>query len=567
MKKTLLFLCLMYASLSFSQRLDRKIAQSSDLVVSINGNNILDLLDIHLFDNSSFGKKVLKSVNRKRKEKVNSVADIGFSLKNKSYYAFKQTDSINYHTFVMNLNSANDFEKVIGESKQKKIIKENGINILQNTKDITIWNDHTLLLVIADRSYSYFRKNKERLIKSHVWESKSFYKLKKHLAKKWTKEYALNSFNEKNKSIRNNSSYLKSINKKAIASLWIRSYSDLVNSALKKNMGFLLKKLANDKDTLKNKYTVESMVAHLFVNKNDITFSTEIFFNNALAKSLRKIYNSKLNKSFLNYIDTNKALSYLSFSINTSNLLKEYPNIIVNTYGSLFPKIKEEATVASDLINLFLDEEAIGKLVTGDAVLILNDLKEEEVNYTTYDYDKDFKKTENVKTKKELRPSFLFMLGTENKDLITKLSLLSAKHNTTTTYDKYFKVSSLKEKLPIDLFFTTKDGIFFVTNSEKQIKDIANDTFVSNVKKHQSLLRKNSSVAYIDINGILAKLPRNSNSYEVKLATKVMTTFKEVYITTGSVKGKRMKSELKINLKESSKNPLEVLLDLFEDIK
>ncbi|XKW98078.1 hypothetical protein R8G64_06200 [Tenacibaculum maritimum] len=46
-----------------------------------------------------------------------------------------------------------------------------------------------------------------------------------------------------------------------------------------------------------------------------------------------------------------------------------------------------------------------------------------------------------------------------------------------------------------------------------------------------------------------------------------MTTFKEVYITTGSVKGKRMKSELKINLKESSKNPLEVLLDLFEDIK
>ncbi|MFL0169847.1 hypothetical protein V2646_05015, partial [Tenacibaculum maritimum] len=436
MKKTLLFLCLMYASLSFSQRLDRKIAQSSDLVVSINGNNILDLLDIHLFDNSSFGKKVLKSVNRKRKEKVNSVADIGFSLKNKSYYAFKQTDSINYHTFVMNLNSANDFEKVIGESKQKKIIKENGINILQNTKDITIWNDHTLLLVIADRSYSYFRKNKERLIKSHVWESKSFYKLKKHLAKKWTKEYALNSFNEKNKSIRNNSSYLKSINKKAIASLWIRSYSDLVNSALKKNMGFLLKKLANDKDTLKNKYTVESMIAHLFVNKNDITFSTEIFFNNALAKSLRKIYNSKLNKSFLNYIDTNKALSYLSFSINTSNLLKEYPNIIVNTYGSLFPKIKEEATVASDLINLFLDEEAIGKLVTGDAVLILNDLKEEEVNYTTYDYDKDFKKTENVKTKKELRPSFLFMLGTENKDLITKLSLLSAKHNTTTTYDK-----------------------------------------------------------------------------------------------------------------------------------
>ncbi|MDB0601871.1 hypothetical protein PL373_12065 [Tenacibaculum maritimum] len=557
----------MYASLSFSQRLDRKIAQSSDLVVSINGNDILDLLDIHLFDNSSFGKKVLKSVNRKRKEKVNSVADIGFSLKNKSYYAFKQTDSINYHTFVMNLNSANDFEKIIGESKQKNIIKENGISILQNTKDITIWNDHTLLLVIADRSYSYFRKNKERLIKSHIWESKSFYKLKKHLAKKWTKEYALNSFNEKNKSIRNNSSYLKSIHKKAIASLWIRSYSDLVNSALKKNMGFLLKKLANDKDTLKNKYTVESMVAHLFVNKNDITFSTEIFFNNALAKSLRKIYNSKLNKSFLNYIDTNKALSYLSFSINTSNLLKEYPNIIVNTYGSLFPKIKEEATVASDLINLFLDEEAIGKLVTGDAVLILNDLKEEEVNYTTYDYDKDFKKTENVKTKKELRPSFLFMLGTENKDLITKLSLLSAKHNTTTTYDKYFKVSSLKEKLPIDLFFTTKDDIFFVTNSEKQIKDIANDTFVSNVKKHQSLLRKNSSVAYIDINGILAKLPSNSNSYEVKLATKVMTTFKEVYITTGSVKGKRMKSELKINLKESSKNPLEVLLDLFEDIK
>ncbi|MFL0062125.1 hypothetical protein [Tenacibaculum maritimum] len=567
MKKTLLFLCLMYASLSFSQRLDRKIAQSSDLVVSINGNDILDLLDIHLFDNSSFGKKVLKSVNRKRKEKVNSVADIGFSLKNKSYYAFKQTDSINYHTFVMNLNSANDFEKIIGESKQKNIIKENGISILQNTKDITIWNDHTLLLVIADRSYSYFRKNKERLIKSHIWESKSFYKLKKHLAKKWTKEYALNSFNEKNKSIRNNSSYLKSIHKKAIASLWIRSYSDLVNSALKKNMGFLLKKLANDKDTLKNKYTVESMVAHLFVNKNDITFSTEIFFNNALAKSLRKIYNSKLNKSFLNYIDTNKALSYLSFSINTSNLLKEYPNIIVNTYGSLFPKIKEEATVASDLINLFLDEEAIGKLVTGDTVLILNDLKEEEVNYTTYDYDKDFKKTENVKTKKELRPSFLFMLGTENKDLITKLSLLSAKHNTTTTYDKYFKVSSLKEKLPIDLFFTTKDDIFFVTNSEKQIKDIANDTFVSNVKKHQSLLRKNSSVAYIDINGILAKLPSNSNSYEVKLATKVMTTFKEVYITTGSVKGKRMKSELKINLKESSKNPLEVLLDLFEDIK
>ena len=166
----------------------------------------------------------------------------------------------------------------------------------------------------------------------------------------------------------------------------------------------------------------------LIFDKDEIRISTNLTINNQLVPAYKKMYDSKLEKSFLKYFDESDMLAYISITSDMKNILEEYPNLLTKTYGSMAPNFNEEMDIVADIVSVMLDEEAIGELITGDMMVILHDIEEMEMTYKSYEYDEDYNSVEVEKTMTENIPTFSFLLGSKNEELINKIMKLGIKY-------------------------------------------------------------------------------------------------------------------------------------------
>jgi|GEM_PF-7127061 len=296
----------------------------------------------------------------------------------------------------------------------------------------------------------------------------------------------------------------------AVASIWYNgmSLSNLPNPFTRMLYGYGRgSKNTRDFLGLQHLYNAE-YYTNLYLEEDRISLKSTAEFSDNLKESANKIYNSKLDKKFCNYLPENP-LAYSSFSISTADLLTESATISKDYFekSSDF-KYSEEVSVYIDLLQIMLDEEAIAELVTGDVVMLLNDLSSKQVEYKTWEYDENFNESQVTKTKNELLPEFTFMMGSQNEEMLTKLFKLSMKHKFLSEKESYFVASEkYKNELPFDMFICFKDGILFMTNSKAQLKDILNGKVEHKINRTQRKhIMKNIGTFYLDMEQITSKL-------------------------------------------------------------
>src|SRR5690606_40854277 len=109
-----------------------------------------------------------------------------------------------------------------------------------------------------------------------------------------------------------------------------------------------------------------------------------------MAKSYARIYNSKINRNFLRYLDSENTLGFFAYSINTQAYLEEFPKMLNSIYAPSMGPNAEEVAIGTEILSLLLDEAAIAKTVRGDGLFVLNGVTQHETAYTSYDYDEDY---------------------------------------------------------------------------------------------------------------------------------------------------------------------------------
>ena len=135
-----------------AQKLENKIPNNADVVIVANADNLFELIDVSDIDSNMLGKEILKNVNRRRDNKITSVSKAGVNVKSNAYYFFQKTDSISYHTVLVELNDKKLFESTLNKSNLKIIKREKGYNYIEGYRDIKIWNDELLLIVNGSKS-------------------------------------------------------------------------------------------------------------------------------------------------------------------------------------------------------------------------------------------------------------------------------------------------------------------------------------------------------------------------------------------------------------------------------
>jgi hypothetical protein len=382
---------------------------------------------------------------------------------------------------------------------------------------------------------------------------------KKRLAFTWMTAQADQIFNGSYESIETNKSYTASLDNKAIAELWVSSLQDVYNSIAPEFGTY-------GKAGLMKGYG--ALNAKLFMDDKSFRISTGLELAQEQADAYKKIMNRKLNKNFLKYVNSEKALGFMSYSIDTKAYLEEFPKLLKQTYGSfLGAKMDEEIDLGAELFSLLLDEEAVSNVIKGDALFVINGLNTKDVTYTTYEYDDDYKQKEIVKTKKETLPDFLFMFSSEDHRLINKLIKYGVNKNYVSVENNIYKI--LEKKSPIDIYFMIKDGIVFFGNSLTEMQGISNNQYNSNKlsKLHKQLLSKNNFSFLFNAKNLVGKVPDSEIGGE-ETAKKFNSTLEKmgnVYMKSNPIKGRLVSADISAEIPNGHENALKYLFSLIEN--
>ncbi|MGG6229424.1 hypothetical protein [Tenacibaculum sp. SDUM215027] len=575
-----------------AQRLESKIPNNVDVLISANAENLFKLIKVSDIDENAIGKEILKDLNRNKKtplvdsvvedvessekkesqkeeveERINisSVANAGVNIKSNAYYFFSKGDSISYHNFYVELNDREVFESLLYKREKEKIKRADGYSYIVGRNSIKVWNDNSLLMINGSVSRGYFSEHRKRLEKLKK-EGEYNYSFKKRLASEWTKEHALNIFNKSfSNSIASNTKFQKSKKKNASATLWVRNYGMLMTDLFKSFGNSLYPLYAEVGD--QNIYGIEEVTASLFFGENDARVLLDMSVSSDMKKSFKKIYNKRMNRNLVNSFDHDKALAFWSISLSTEEMLKQYPELVNKMYGGILPKFQEEMEIVGDLFSLVIDEKAVGELITGDALLVLNDFSKEEVEYTTYKYDKDYKRKEVTKTKEEFVPDFTLMIGSKEEDLLNKFFKIGEKHKALEIENNVVEFKTKKSDIPFNLYSVVKNDILYLTTSKTSALSIARGNNSFNTKKHSKLVRNNSTVFFVDAKAILNKIPNKWMSKSEKEAMRFSTeNLNDGVFRVSRMKGNTISSELKISTQGTEENTLKLLLEFINTV-
>lgn len=429
------------------------------------------------------------------------------------------------------------------KTANKKPLKKKAVKAIEYSPDMEGISDS----VVVDTAYADYQ-----YIDSAVLHDE---KIKNALVARWTSNM-INEFfsSERKTSILNNNDFAKSADDKAEAIIWISGADKLMNTFLPSLPTFKYFNMLKGFGSANGK---------LYLEDKAIRMSASVTVSDEMAASAKRINKRKLNKEFLKYINDEQLIGYIAYAKDTKAYLQEYPKIMSRLYGSLY---SDEIDMAADLFNLLLDEEAISKVIKGDALFVFNGLSQKEVSYKSYDYNEDnFESTEVMKTRKETMPEFLLMVSTEDTRLLNKLIAYGVKKEVVKNNQKFYEISG--SKMPISLYFTIKNGIIFLGTNATEMEQIVGNTYRGSLSaKHKKALSGANYAGYFSPKRLSGKIPAELIGSKDTMAktNKTLSNLGDIYMKSNSANGNTFSAEVSMDTPADQKNALKYLFSIIE---
>ncbi len=606
MKTNLLFLLLLIATVSQSQDLEKYIPRDAIAVVEASGDQIFSLISYEDLE---------AMMPPDPSGTPTDLEQYGFNPKAKAYYFYNERDGISYQNFLVSLLDVNKAEELITSMIMAEPAVINGFKYANQETMTAAWSNTHAIFSMADfpkveyteadileeQEQERLAAEEERLarIKEQHDNGNTDYTedeadlldeygyeqnmemqlmLKNMDAPYLQSEEEMTDILAQNfstivnmtpaQSIRQHKSYMNGKNSEASAYFWLNNLDNLVQDLMDSDMasslqgmsGSMMGNLPFGNQAMPTGMT--SIHSNLIFGKDEIKMESRFGLRPDLAAIYKDIYKSKMDRSFLNHFDADDVLSYMSLSADVAKTLEAYPTMVKSLYGSAFPEFYEELGLGIDLLEVFLDEKAIGELITGDALMVLHSMDSQEVTYISSEYDADYNLIEVEKTKQETLPIFTVMMGSENKDVISRMMRLGEKHKLAYTEGQHYHVPAKDMGSPFDVYYTYKDDILYITNSDKKVANYAAGKKTKNPGKHKKDLRNNAFNLYVNntslLNEVSDMLPLSPTTMD-----NLKYNYKELYMKS-DMKDDNMSFDLIIKTSDTQENALKLLLDSFK---
>lgn len=292
-------------------------------------------------------------------------------------------------------------------------------------------------------------------------------------------------------SILQNPGYAEALDNKAIVSAWIPDFNTLYAFAWPEifNLGL--------GTTGKALEYYGAMRVDVYADK-DLRITSTMDVAENMARPIKRMYDSKVNRKFFRYIDSENMLGMYGFATNTKAILEELPAFLANTYGSIAGPYQEEIALVAETTSLLLDEEAISRVVKGDGIFILNGLEEQEVPFTHYGWDDDYNWIEVDSVKNELVPDFLFMLSSDDRGLYDRLTDYLVRKGEVQAYGRLVEIR--QPNMPFGIYLAHHNGILFAGSSAEKLESILANRYRGKLQRnHRRMLRRHVATGVFNV--------------------------------------------------------------------
>ncbi|MGJ8659350.1 hypothetical protein [Cellulophaga fucicola] len=613
-----------------AQDLIKNIPANATAVVTIKGGNVTDLFSIKEFENSKIGQEIVKELTRETSGDLTSLNDLGIDFKGSAYYFLQAEKGVFSNYFALPLLNKAGFDKLmkLNNSSTEKIKTTGDITYFQNEYDgsTVAWNDKMFVVVVSedtsnDDDYGFYDYNdnievvegtveeveetvyeaveEAQEVEETIVESTEDYEVEvveetettndyyqerrerlekerqereaKRIAKRqrvallnlkkvkafMNGEYAANN-------ILSNKSYVASLGKQNFeAHAWAGDFMNLYQELVLDQMYGNALGMYNV-EQLYNGSTVSST---LDFTKTSAVLNIDYTMSDIMAKHAKAMYDGKMNKDFFKYFNEDKMLGYMSVNASTEGLLTEYPKLMKSMFAnSANNEMATMIPLGADVLSIFLDEEAIGELVRGDMLFVVNDIAKKQITYTTYDYDEDYNRIPIEKTKEETVPDFIFMATSNGESIFNKLMNIAVKENEMTVDNGIYKFNTPRS-VPVNVYAMHANGVLFFATSKEQLLAIRNGNFNGGVSsEHKKNISKNTSAVYVDGKSIISQVPVEELPRDFRKKINFITSNTEdMLITTSKLKGNKSSSKVVLNTpEEGHKNGLVYFINFID---
>lgn len=559
---------------------EKNIPANASIVTDINLGKLTSLMPLNDWNKSTVGKDLLKSVYDKTGKKVKSLADLGIAMNGHAYVYYTANDSMRFMSILLPVADAKKTKALVGKMNPTPGQQNSMMVVNDDSLSMFIVNDKQLLYVTGiindtyfsrpevalnhgidlDYGYSYAAADTTMAVESYdeeatevtelamdtmavvtdevvdmeedemAEEDTPYYKnqqIKNRIVYNSTKVQIADWFYKGfSNSISENKNYNAVKNNDAAVTFWMDEPSNFYQNMLPAYFtgGYDGGILNNLMPLSKLRYT--GIYAHLLMDKTQAEIKSSFTMSDEMAELQKKLSGRKVNPSFLKYLNMDSTLAYLSYAFDTKAYLDNFPEVLESTYGSYIPGRKDEMSLAAEFFSLLIDEEAISKMIPGDAMMVFNGLYEKEVTYTDYTYDDNYNATAIEKTKMETLPKFLMMMSTEQNKFSKKLIAYGIKKEVMKEKDGYY-VLTIPDS-PMDFYLMYKDDMFFMGNEEQTMRQIQTNTFKANVNAEERATISNNLTSMLIKPAAISKQIAATGIAVTEDLTDMINTFKKM---------------------------------------
>lgn len=502
----------------------------------------------------------------------------GLNTEDSYYFIVGMNDSINHSALLFSKSDASKFDqlinKIIPNDQKDDLIRVTDKYHYYVDEDILLaWNNDIVTLVEYNIPYRYnYLYEEETTTEENYYESyqeRLEAEAKKKEAKKKAKlESVLNSiFNDNPQhSLKYNANYKKSQVTKGDVNYFV--------NAMGSNTDFFFKAYGGKKsDDFLSLFKDNFTYGALSFNDNDISVNSTQHIGAHYLDKVKAMNKKKFNKSMYKYIDGENLMGIAGFASDMKPAYEIYKDTYINILSNI--DLGEDwIGTAADIGFTFFDEEELFDLIQGDFVFALTDIKEFDVEYTSYDYDEDYNRVETTKTKKETLPEFVSLATIGNKELRDKIIKLMTQTDVIRKKGDYYELQEPKSRYsdraakPLNIFYMIKGDLLIVTNDE-QILIENNGNGLSKSKQINGealkLMKSNNMFAYWTPKATYDKVPKELKS-DIEPFEIAANTYKSFVVEGVENKGNLFTTTAKLNLVESDKNALIHSLEIIQTL-
>ncbi|MFC7774768.1 hypothetical protein [Flavobacterium sp. GCM10027622] len=350
------------------------------------------------------------------------------------------------------------------------------------------------------------------------------------------------------------------INTKADISAWV-NYTSLMG---KFNVLSYLYRYMPNVNSYNATHSIKGMNCDFYFENDKARMEQSIEYSEPLAKIVAKVIARKPNKTIFKYFPNEAPLAYMSYHVNTEEVLKSYPKLTEQALASL-PMEQQDLEIITDLFSTIIDEKAAATIFDGDVSMFLHNMTPYTKNITETTYNEDYEEVLEEKTITKTKPIFSILLTSSHPTLVNKLLDLGVRKKGLEKVGNDYVITKTSEEFgPIVLL---KDGdVFVITNGLNYLTNTTKSGFAVNTKKE---IAKNYFVGNLDVSAFIRSLVKaNPSEKDADKMMRFANQFKNLQVKSAKkLKENTMKLEAEFNATNNSKNIILQSLDLFSYLK